>query len=43
MFGSNEHVAMNIHGNVAEFSFADESVTPADLGPLVKIEKLPQP
>ena len=37
LFGSAVHCASYIDGNVAEFSF-DQPVTPADLGPLVRVE-----
>lgn len=37
------HDASNIDGNVAVYTFSDSSVTPADLGPLVKIEVIPNP
>lgn len=38
LFGENVHCASKVEGNVATFSFEDDSVTPADLGPLVKVE-----
>lgn len=37
LFGSAVHVASYIEGSVGEFTF-DQPVTPADLGPLVKVE-----
>ena len=40
LFGSAVHCASHIEGPVGEFTFS-EPVTPADLGPLVKIELLP--
>lgn len=38
LFGDAVHSATNIENNVGVFSFEDDSVTPADLGPLVKVE-----
>jgi len=32
-----------IENGTAEFSFDDDTVTPADLGPLVKVEVIPNP
>ena len=32
-----------IEGNVATFTFADDSVKAADLGPLVRVEVIPNP
>lgn len=37
LFGSAVHVASEVTGNVGIFTF-DQPVTPADLGPLVKVE-----
>lgn len=42
-FGANQHVYSHIDGNVAQFGFADDSVVPADLGPLVKTEVIDNP
>jgi len=38
LFGAVQHCASKNTGNVAEFSFEDVTVTPVDLGPLVKVE-----
>lgn len=40
IFGDAVHVESLVQGNVAYYTF-DQPVTPADLGPLVKIELLP--
>jgi hypothetical protein len=40
LFGTVQHCASMVNGNVAEFTFASPQ-TPADLGPLVKVELLP--
>ena len=37
LFGNSIHVASEVTGNVGTFSF-DQPVTPADLGPLVRVE-----
>ena len=37
LFGDAVHVASEITGNVGVFTF-DQPVTPADLGPLVRVE-----
>ena len=44
MFGTAQHCAsmVNSNGNIAEFTFASPQ-TPADLGPLVKVEVIPSP
>lgn len=38
LFPGKEHSMSQMSGNVAIFGFDDQSVTPADLGPLVKVE-----
>jgi hypothetical protein len=38
LFPGKEHDASAISGSVATFSFNDPSVTPTDLGPLVRVE-----
>jgi hypothetical protein len=43
LFGSNQHVYSQVSGNEGVFGFSDASVTPADLGPLVKVEIIPNP
>lgn len=40
LFPGRQHSFSEISGNVAVFGFEDPSVTPADLGPLVKVEIL---
>jgi hypothetical protein len=40
VFGSAVHCASSTEGSVATFTF-DHPVTPADLGPLVRVELLP--
>lgn len=40
LFGNAVHVASEVSGNIGVYSFA-EPVTPADLGPLVRVELLP--
>lgn len=40
IFGDAVHVESLVQGNVAYYTF-DQPVTPADLGPLVKIELIP--
>lgn len=42
LFGAVQHCASMVNGNVAEFTFS-EPQTPADLGPLVKVELIPNP
>jgi hypothetical protein len=42
LFGAVQHCASMVNGNVAEFTFATPQ-TPANLGPLVKIEIIPNP
>ena len=39
IFGNAVHVASEVQGNVAYYTFS-EPVTPADLGPLVKVERV---
>jgi hypothetical protein len=41
IFGSNQHCFSEVDGNVAKFGFEDTTVTPADLGPLVRVELIP--
>jgi hypothetical protein len=41
LFPGKQHDASSINQYFATFSFNDESVTPADLGPLVRVELLP--
>lgn len=41
IFGDAVHVESLVQGNVAYYTF-DQPVTPADLGPLVKIELISQ-
>lgn len=43
LFKTVQHCASKNNGNVAEFSFDDDTVTPTDLGPLVKVEVIPNP
>jgi len=40
LFAGREHCFSEINGNEAKFGFS-EPVTPADLGPLVRVELLP--
>jgi len=42
LFGSAQHCSSMVNGNVAEFTF-DTPQTPADLGPLVRVEVIPNP
>jgi hypothetical protein len=42
LFGAVQHCASMVSGNVAEFTFATPQ-TPANLGPLVKVEIIPSP
>ena len=41
IFGNAVHVASEVQGNVAYYTFS-EPVTPADLGPLVRVELISQ-
>lgn len=41
LFGNAVHVASEVYGNVGVFTF-DQPVTPADLGPLVRVELISQ-
>jgi hypothetical protein len=41
LFGAAQHCESRTDGNMAEFTFEDSAVKPADLGPLVRIEILP--
>ena len=43
LFGSRQHDASSESGATAYYSFNDETVTPADLGPLVKVERVDTP
>jgi hypothetical protein len=43
LFKTVQHCASKNNGNIAEFSFDDDTVTPTDLGPLVKVEVIPSP
>jgi len=43
LFPGKEHDASVINPTEAYFSFIDPTVTPADLGPLVKVELIPNP
>ena len=45
IFGAAQHCAsmVNSNGNVAEFTFADPAVKPANMGHLVKVEVIPSP
>jgi hypothetical protein len=43
MFGTVQHCASKTDGNVAEFTFEDPAVKPANLGPLVIVEVIPNP
>lgn len=38
LFPGRQHDYSEITGNTAKFGFIDQTVTPADLGPLVKVE-----
>jgi hypothetical protein len=38
LFPNHQHDYSQIGGNVAVFGFNDQTVTPADLGPLVRVE-----
>lgn len=40
LFPGRQHDASMENGAIAEYSFIDETVTPADLGPLVKVERV---
>ena len=40
LFPGRQHDASAESGSVAEYSFIDESVSPADLGPMVKVERV---
>lgn len=40
LFPGKQHDASSVSGNIATYSFSDESVTPTDLGPLVKVEEV---
>ena len=42
LFGTVQHCASMVNGNVAEFTFASPQ-TPANLGPLVKVTVIPNP
>jgi hypothetical protein len=42
LFGTAVHCASHIEGSVGTFTFATPQ-TPADLGPLVRVELLPSP
>ncbi len=42
LFPGRQHDYSEIGGSVAVFGFDDPTVTPADLGPLVKVELLSQ-
>lgn len=37
LFGNAVHIASEVTGNIGKFTFS-EPVTPADLGPLVRVE-----
>ena len=43
LFGDNQHCYSVIEYDHAIFGFADPAVTPADLGPLVKVEVISNP
>lgn len=43
LFPGKEHSFSQVSGNAACYGFDDDTVTPADLGPLVKVELLPNP
>lgn len=43
LFPGRQHDASTEYDSVAEYSFIDESVTPADLGPTVKVERVTDP
>ena len=43
IFGDNQHCYSVIDYDYAVFGFEDPAVKPADLGPLVKIEIIPNP
>lgn len=38
LFPGRQHSMSEVNGNVAVFGFDDPAVTPADLGPLVRVE-----
>jgi hypothetical protein len=42
LFGSAQHIASRTEDNTATYTFATPQ-TPADLGPLVKVELIPNP
>jgi len=42
LFGTVQHCASMVNGNVAEFTFSTPQ-TPANLGPLVKVEVISNP
>lgn len=42
LFGTVQHCASMVNGNIAEFTF-DTPQTPANLGPLVRVELIPNP
>ena len=43
MFQDKQHCFSEISENMAKFGFEDSTVTPADLGPLVRVEVIPNP
>jgi len=43
LFPGRQHDASAVYSSVAFYSFNDDTVTPADLGPLVKVERVDNP
>lgn len=43
VFPGRQHSFSQISGNVGLFGFEDATVTPTDLGPLVRVEVIPSP
>jgi hypothetical protein len=43
LFGANVHCASVVGDTFAQYTFEDASVKPADLGPLVRVEVIPNP
>lgn len=43
LFAGRQHDASSESGSIAYYSFLDERVTPADLGPLVRVERVDNP
>lgn len=43
LFPGQTNVASSVEYNVATYSFNDDTVLPVDLGPLVRVELIPNP